>query len=77
MVFAEILLQSIDVKIKKRLKNLTPSIVESSDYVIKRYVDDYFLFYNDEGVRRVIYDTVIDELAEYKLFCNESKNKKS
>lgn len=76
-IFAEILLQSIDVKIKKRLKNLTPSIVESSDYVIKRYVDDYFLFYNEEGVRRVIYDTVIDELAEYKLFCNESKNKKS
>ncbi|WP_257326297.1 antiviral reverse transcriptase Drt3b [Pseudoalteromonas rhizosphaerae] len=76
-IFAEILLQSIDVKIKKRLKKLIPSIVEGSDYVIKRYVDDYFLFYNDEGTRKIIYDIVLDELAEYKLFCNESKNKKS
>ncbi len=78
-IFAEILLQSIDVEIKNKLASGEKSktkLIENSDYVIKRYVDDYFLFYNDENVRKLVYDTVIEELEKYKLYCNESKNKK-
>ncbi|MEG3220958.1 RNA-directed DNA polymerase [Vibrio gigantis] len=78
-IFSEILLQSIDVEIKSKLafnSNLEAKLIENSDYVIKRYVDDYFLFYNDEKVRKKVYDTVICELEKYKLYCNESKNKK-
>lgn len=74
-IFAEILLQSIDSEVKKKLKARKASLIEGSDYVIKRYVDDYFLFYNDEVIRKTIYDVVINELDKYKLFCNESKNK--
>ena len=50
-IFAEILLQSIDVKVKNKLlsyksSNYIHGIVEGVHYTIKRYVDDYFLFYN-------------------------------
>lgn len=76
-IFSEILLQSIDVMIKSKLANSDSlKLIENSDYVIKRYVDDYFLFYNDEDVRKIVYDTVIEELEKYKLYCNESKNQK-
>ena len=71
-VFSEILLQSIDVSIKKILKE--NEIFENSDYVIKRYVDDYFLFYNENKIKTEIYKTVVNELDKYKLYCNESKN---
>ncbi|MFH4784061.1 antiviral reverse transcriptase Drt3b [Vibrio diabolicus] len=75
-IFSEILLQSIDTEVKSKLYNRSDKIVENSDYVIKRYVDDYFLFYNDDAVRKTVYDTLINELDKYKLYCNESKNKK-
>ncbi|NOI86994.1 antiviral reverse transcriptase Drt3b [Vibrio sp. 99K-1] len=72
-VFSEILLQSIDCEVKSKLMH-NDSLFESSDYVVKRYVDDYFLFYNDEQVRDLVYRTIIEELESYKLYCNESKN---
>lgn len=72
-VFAEILLQSIDCEVKNKLK-IEHSVFENSDYVVKRYVDDYFLFYNEESVRELVYKTIIEELEYYKLYCNESKN---
>lgn len=79
-IFSEILLQSIDVEIKSKLSCAIKSktkLIENSDYVIKRYVDDYFLFYNDEQVRKTVYSTAVEELEKYKLYCNESKNKTS
>ncbi|EJI1386113.1 RNA-directed DNA polymerase, partial [Vibrio alginolyticus] len=75
-IFSEILLQSIDTEVKNKLYNRSDKIIENSDYVIKRYVDDYFLFYNDDAIRKTVYDTLISELDKYKLYCNESKNKK-
>lgn len=70
-IFAEILLQSIDMNIKDAL--LKNKIEEGSDYVIKRYVDDYFLFYNNEKIRDHVLLTIKKELEIYKLYCNESK----
>lgn len=80
-IFSEILLQSIDSKIYTRLLNYKDEfgnhrpIIENVDYTIKRYVDDYFLFYNDDEVKRIVYSIVISELDNYRLYCNESKNK--
>lgn len=82
-IFSEILLQSIDSKIYNRLLNYKDDfgnprpLIENVDYSIKRYVDDYFLFYNNEDVKRIIYSVVISELDNYRLYCNESKNKAS
>ncbi len=82
-IFAEILLQSIDVSVKNKLSKYQlnsindKGIVEGVDYVIKRYVDDYFLFYNDEKISSLIFEFITDELFKYRLFCNESKSIKT
>ncbi|MCF1301927.1 antiviral reverse transcriptase Drt3b [Raoultella ornithinolytica] len=70
-IFAEILLQSIDIEIKETLSIL--NIEEGNDYIIKRYVDDYFLFYNTEKIREKVLHSIKTHLEKYKLYCNESK----
>ncbi|HCD1131325.1 TPA: antiviral reverse transcriptase Drt3b [Morganella morganii] len=81
-IFSEILLQSIDIEIKKSLKNHVTSdgriikIKENTDYVIKRYVDDYFLFYNNEDIGNHVYKETLRQLEKFKLYINESKNTK-
>lgn len=76
-IFSEILLQSIDVEIKNKLKKEPYNILENVDYVIKRYVDDFFLFYNDDAVKDNVFKVVVDKLDYYKLYINESKNELS
>ncbi|MEI6896690.1 MAG: antiviral reverse transcriptase Drt3b [Psychromonas sp.] len=71
-IYAEILLQRIDSVIESSLSQ--KNIRYGKDYVIKRYVDDYFLFYNDENLLKPIKQCVTDNLSEYKLFLNESKD---
>ncbi|QPB85283.1 hypothetical protein CWC22_019865 [Pseudoalteromonas rubra] len=71
-IYAEILLQQIDSHIEKKLSSL--NINYGTDYVIKRYVDDYFLFYNDEELVGSIMHEATEALSSYKLFINESKN---
>lgn len=79
-VFSEVLFQSIDIKIKNSLLNVMDgkgnyiSLVENRDYILKRYVDDYFLFFNNENVRKLIYDISVKELEKNNLYTNESKN---
>ena len=70
-IYAEIILQSIDISIKSKL--LSDKIEEGNDYIIKRYVDDFFIFYNDENTKAHILSVIKYKLAEYKLYCNESK----
>lgn len=78
-IFSEILLQSIDNNIKYTLENyvnesgVSQPILEGQHYNIKRYVDDFFLFYNNDNIRKIIYGVVISELEKYSLYCNESK----
>lgn len=71
-IFSELLLQSIDKKVYNEL--LDKDLKYGKDYVIKRYVDDYFLFYNDSNNLIPIKRCVEDNLSEHKLFINESKN---
>jgi hypothetical protein len=47
-IFAEIILQAIDIDIIQDLYKDNYSI--KKDYQIFRYVDDYFIFYNDERI---------------------------
>lgn len=71
-IFAEILLQKLDKKIEVLLTE--KNIKYGKDYVIKRYVDDYFLFYRDDTLLETIKRQVLDSLSDYKLFINESKD---
>ncbi|HHP0493444.1 TPA: antiviral reverse transcriptase Drt3b [Vibrio harveyi] len=70
-VFAEIILQRIDNNVISALTE--KDIIHKRDYTIFRYVDDYFIFYNDESTYKTIIDAIQYELHEYKLSLNNSK----
>lgn len=71
-IFAEIILQDIDRNIIKRLKEEN-NLVFDSDYTLRRYVDDYFLYTKNKSIPMAIFPLIKDELEKYKLFINESK----
>lgn len=70
-IFAEIILQHIDTKVEQEL--LGKKIINRVNYECYRYVDDYFLFYNDEKERQTIIECFTRWLSEYKLCISPSK----
>lgn len=73
-IFAELILQKIDKVVLNKLAGSTENkILHKKDYVVFRYVDDYFLFYNEEDIKDLIIQTFNNELQKYKLYLNESK----
>jgi hypothetical protein len=76
-IFAEIILQKIDMTTIANLALKSDSITHKKDFIIKRYVDDYFLFYNNDDHAETIFREFKSELEIYKLYINESKNEYS
>ena len=70
-IFAELVLQAVDVAVEKKLQS--EKLTHKVDYEIFRYVDDYFVFYNDEQDKKIIIQTIQHELKTYKLSLNASK----
>lgn len=72
-VISEILLTRIDLNIFKDLHRA--GLKYNNDYVIYRYVDDYFIFFNDSigNDREKIKEVITHNLREYKLSLNDSK----
>lgn len=66
-IFAEIILQDIDKKVLQNNLHL------QGQYDVRRYVDDYFLFFNDEKVGKHILREFENSLEKIKLYLNESK----
>lgn len=66
-IFAEIIMQSIDLSLEKKLKE------EKNNFKIYRYVDDYFVFYNNKQNFDKVLQILKDELKNYNLFINEAK----
>jgi hypothetical protein len=70
-IFAEIILQDVDTRtakfIGKNIKNL------SGRFVVRRYVDDYFIFAADEVIAQDVASVVIAELENYHLSINPKK----
>ncbi|WP_426788759.1 antiviral reverse transcriptase Drt3b [Xanthomonas campestris] len=73
-VFAEIILQEVDVRARKSLA--LQGLLDGQHYVIRRYVDDYFVFAAEEKVAYKVYLTVETELIKFKLRLNEGKVQK-
>lgn len=71
-LFAEIILQQIELKVLNKL-NTKENILFKTDYEIFRYVDDYFVFFNDFQVKEKIFQYFNLELLEFKLHVNENK----
>lgn len=73
-IFAEIILQSADVELERALSaraNLTHKV----DYEIFRYVDDYFVFYNEPSTELRIIEELQEILRARKLSINAAKVK--
>lgn len=73
-IFAEIILQRVDLNALTTLGK--EGIKLGVDYEIRRYVDDYFLFTNDENIQEIILKIFKKELKEFKLYINDSKTTK-
>jgi hypothetical protein len=71
-LFAELILQRIDLNVFRNLKK--EKIKFRTDYEIFRYVDDYFIFYNEEKTKDEILKEYKCQLMEYKLYLNDSKS---
>ena len=72
-IFAEIILQRIDVNVLNRLKQEPYSLKLGRDYEVRRYVDDHYIYTNSEEDLRLILEVYKEELQFYKLYVNESK----
>jgi hypothetical protein len=72
-IFAELILQRIDKNVEKELYQKGYKYKE--DYDIYRYVDDFFVFYNDDKIKSEILNLYKIKLQEYNLFFNDSKTK--
>ena len=72
-IFAEIILQRIDVNVLNRLKREPLSLKLGCDYEVRRYVDDHYIYANSKEILQKILEIYKEELLYYKLFINESK----
>lgn len=74
-IFAEIILQSVDVELLNRLAKGAAALTHKVDYEIFRYVDDFFVFYNGDPTRVKIFETLQEVLKSKKLSINTAKIK--
>lgn len=73
-IFAELILQSVDVQLERRLRN-KHNLLHKHDYEIFRYVDDYYIFFNDENHESLIIENLRSLLSDVKLSINPDKTK--
>lgn len=73
-VFAEIILQRIDVNIITALKSKY-HITYDVDYTFKRYIDDIYLFCNNPDIMDKICKEIAYEYSLYNLYLNQNKVK--
>lgn len=73
-IFAEIILQSVDAELLKKLAD-GAKLRHKVDYEIFRYVDDFFVFYNEDSTQLKIFETLQDILKGKKLSINTAKIK--
>lgn len=71
-IFAEIILQYIDKKVKQTLLNA--GYINNEHYSCYRYVDDVFFYYNDDKVLERAMSAFEHLLHEYKLCISKEKS---
>ena len=72
-IFAEIVLQAIDREVSHKLETRREPLLHKRDYQIFRYVDDYFIFVNDDSAKTIIVDELQHTLKNYKMYLNTAK----
>lgn len=74
-MIAEILLQRIDMSVYNILLN--QGIASGTHYNVYRYVDDLFIFANDEDLANKIVDIYAQAARKYLLYLNDNKLSKN
>lgn len=72
-VFAEIILQEVDVRVERELAE--KGLERGKNYEIMRYVDDYFVFLADAQKTELVEETLATQLAVFKLHLNDEKQR--
>jgi hypothetical protein len=70
-LFAEVILQDVDVATLRGMGRRSPEA-----FVLRRYVDDYFIFADSEAAAASVATELKDQLWKYNLTLNESKTRK-
>jgi len=70
-IFAELILQQIDKSIELELRG--EEVFLKKDYEIYRYVDDFFVFYNDDITKDRILSLYKLKLRDYKMSVSDAK----
>ncbi|MDM1398954.1 RNA-directed DNA polymerase [Myroides odoratimimus] len=70
-IFAEIILQQVDLNVLTKLNTL--ELKFGVDYDVRRYVDDYFVFSNNSETLEIVKKSFQKELQFYKLYLNPDK----
>ena len=73
-IFAEIILQDVDTRAAKFIERRRDHL--SGKFVVRRYVDDYFIFAANEVVAAEVAEVVAAELETYHLSINPQKTTK-
>ena len=73
-IFAEIILQDVDTRAAKLIERRRDHL--SGRFVVRRYVDDYFVFAANEVVAAEVAEVVATELETYNLSINSKKTTK-
>lgn len=72
-IFAEVILQAADVEIELIAKR-DFGLKHKVDYEVFRYVDDYFIFFNDISTANTVAELIHVVLGKYKLHINPKKS---
>lgn len=71
-IFSEIILQEIDIQIINLLKE-KHSLEFGNHYLIKRYVDDFFIFTLNKNIQKTVLICLSDSLGKFNLHFNNLK----
>lgn len=74
-IFAEIILQSVDVELERALSKSDAKLKHKIDYEIFRYVDDFFIFFNEPDTKQKVIEELQEILKDKKLAINAAKMK--
>jgi hypothetical protein len=72
-IFAELILQRVDKNVEEKLRK--GGVFNRKHYEIYRYVDDYFVFCDDETTKEEIISLFRHQLKEFKMALNDAKAK--
>lgn len=81
-IFAEIILDRIDLDVESTVSRSADeggvgTYLRGKDYDVFRYVDNIYIFYNNDRVRRDIVEAIEHSLDEYKMGLNKAKSEVS